>query len=119
MPQPGIAWRYGSVPNVALALSKVRNFTAAPPVVGDQDFTISGQTLDSTGATKASATVYLFEMRTNVLGTYFPYYIGQTVSDASGNYSFVVAQGPLYWIADYKTGAPDVAGATLQTLTGV
>jgi hypothetical protein len=97
----------------------VRNFSAAPPVLGDQDFTISGQTQDPAGAAKAGATVYLFEMRTDEAGAYIPYYIAQTVSDASGNYSFYVASGKLYWLADYKSGSPDLAGVTLQTLTGV
>lgn len=119
MPQPGIAGNSMGVPNVAQALPTVRNFRAAPPVVGDYDYTISGQTQDSAGAAKASATVYLFEMRTDETGSYIPFYIAQTVSDASGNYSFVVASNKLYWIADYKSGSPDLAGVTLQTLTGV
>lgn len=47
-----------------------------------------------------------------------PVLVNQTVSDASGNYSFSVGSGLQYWIVDYKAGAPDVAGATVNTLVG-
>ncbi len=85
-----------------------------PTTVAPSVLTISGQTLDSAGAAKTNATVYLLDMTSGV-----PVLVQTTTSDASGNYSFSVGSGLRYWIVDYKAGAPDVAGATINTLTGV
>lgn len=76
--------------------------------------TISGVTKDETGAATGGFTVYLFNMST---GT--PVLQDTTVSDASGNYSFSVGSGMNYWAVDYKSGSPDKAGATLNTLVGI
>jgi hypothetical protein len=70
-----------------------------------------GVTRDSTGAILASATVYLM-VQTNGLWTETQ----RVTSDASGNFRFdVMTDGP-YWIPGYKSGAPDLAGASVNTL---
>jgi len=108
------------VPLVATSLPAVKGFYAVPVSGPAKHYTIAGVTKDSAGAAKASATVYLFLMAVDPFtGVNIPTYTASTISDATGNYAFEVSDGGTYWITDYKTGAPDVAGATLQTLTGV
>lgn len=77
----------------------------------EKNFTLSGITRDSNGNALASCTVMLFNTLTNICE--------QTiVSDASGNYSFVVDKTQTYYEVSYKAGAPDVTGATVNTLVG-
>ena len=75
-------------------------------------FTISGVTKDSTGAILGNCEVDLFES----VGDRF---MEETSSDSSGNYYF---KSPLrtknYYVVAYKTGSPDVAGTTVNTLVG-
>lgn len=72
---------------------------------------ISGVTKDSTGATLGGCTVKLFRTDNDTL-------YAQMISDASGNYSFSVPNDTTYYVVSYKAGAPDVAGTTVNTLTG-
>ena len=70
---------------------------------------ITGVTRDSTGAVLANCHVDLFISNADVLRA-------ETTSDASGNFSFGnPGTGPFYIVA-YKTGSPDVAGTTANTL---
>ena len=70
---------------------------------------ITGVTRDSAGAVLSSAQVNLFLTGGDI------WQAGQ-VSDASGNFSFKnPGTGPFYIVA-YKTGSPDVAGTTTNTL---
>jgi hypothetical protein len=78
------------------------------------EFIISGITKDETGAATPGFTVYLFKMVDGI-----PTLMDMTVSDGSGVYSFTVNGSDQYWATSYKSGAPDKAGATLQTLVGV
>ena len=102
------------IPLVANSLPVVKNFLPIEPFVAAQMLTISGTTKDSAGAAKANATVYLFAMNNGM-----PLLVNKTISNAAGFYTFFVSAGQQYWITDYKVGPPDLAGATLQTLTGV
>jgi hypothetical protein len=44
----------------------------------------------------------------------------RTTSDANGNFSFNTAErGKASYLVAYKAGSPDVAGTTLDNLTGV
>jgi len=74
--------------------------------------TISGITKDETAAVLPNATVYLMGMDRGV-----PYVIGSQISNGSGVYSFEVGGG-FFWVVSYKSGSPDKAGATLNTLSG-
>jgi hypothetical protein len=88
----------------------MRNLTPLP----NTKFVLTGTTLDETGAAAAGFTVYLFKMVNGV-----PTLMDTTVSDGSGNYSFIVSSVDQYWATSYKSGSPDKAGATLQTLVGI
>lgn len=80
-----------------------------PPV----KFIIGGVTKDSSGVALAGVTVDLFRTIDNVM-------IDSAVSDGSGNYQFSTpGPGQNYYVVAYKAGAPDVAGTTLNTLTGI
>lgn len=76
-------------------------------------YTISGITRDSTGAPLANCVVQLLRTIDDVM-------IEKVVSNASGFYSFsTVGLAEQYYVSAYKAGAPDVAGSTVNTLTGV
>lgn len=92
------------------ALNRVEAF---PPITGEQNFTISGVTRDSTGAVLVSCKVELFDKLTDLK-------IAETISDSvSGAYIFYVTPGRTNYAVAYKVGAPDVAGTTVDTLVGV
>jgi len=75
-------------------------------------WTISGQTQTCSGAVLGSCTVLLFRTSDNVI-------IGTTTSDGAGNYSFTVSDGTTaYFLVAYYANAPDVTGATLNTIFG-
>jgi hypothetical protein len=82
-------------------------------------FKLTGITKDETGAASGGFTVYLFVMTADRFGFPIPVLADKTISDGGGNYSFNVNGVDRYWVADYKAGSPDKAGATLNTLTGV
>lgn len=83
----------------------------APPRLGDVK-AITGTTRDSTGVALAGVTVRLVRTADNSV-------VDQQVSDASGVYRFISANGSdLYYIEAYKAGSPDVAGTTVNTLVG-
>jgi len=77
-------------------------------------FTISGVTRDSAGAVLVSCVVELFRTEDDVE-------VDSTVSDGvTGAYVFnVVGLGQQYYAVAYKTGVPDVAGTTVQTIQGL
>ena len=77
-------------------------------------FRITGLTRNSAGAAEGGFTVYLMDMTDGV-----PRLAQTTISDASGNYEFSVGQSILFWAVSYKAGAPDKAGASVNTLVGV
>lgn len=73
---------------------------------------IYGITKDSTGAALGACAVHAFRTTGDVQ-------VDNQTSDASGNYEVsVYDDGPFYVVA-YKAGAPDVTGATVNTLAGV
>jgi hypothetical protein len=77
-------------------------------------FGLSGVTRDSSGAALAGCIVRLF--RTSA----FDEKLAETVSDASGNYTFKLADNSgTFWLAVYKPGAPDVAGTSVRNLVAV
>ena len=75
--------------------------------------TISGVTKDSTGAVLGGCKVHLFTTDLDTL-------VAQITSDpTTGVYSFTgVGMGRNYYVVAYKAGSPDVAGTTVNTLTG-
>lgn len=81
-------------------------------------FKLTGVSKDSVGDVLASCTMSLFRIDydsgNNILYTF----LGQTISDASGNYSFNVNSRSNYRVTGDKGGVTPVAGITLNTLTG-
>jgi hypothetical protein len=75
-----------------------------------QKWVISGVTKDSTGANLGNCIVQLFNSNDDT-------YIGEVISDSSGNYQFTLNGNvnPKYAVA-YLVGSPDVAGTTVNTL---
>lgn len=70
---------------------------------------VTGVTRDSTGAAVGSCSLDLYMTGVDMLAQ-------QTVSNASGNFTFSnPGSGPFYIVA-YKVGAPDLAGTTVNTL---
>lgn len=112
---PGNFGQFG-VPNVARSLPAVQGFYDGDNHIHAQrNYTISGVCKDASDVAKSGATVYLFNMTSGV-----PVLEQTTLSDGSGNYSFTVDPSiTRYWLVDYKSGAPDQTGATINTLSGV
>lgn len=86
--------------------------------------TITGVSRDSAGAALAGCTCTLFKVtQSPVQGTGKGDVVydqrAQTVSDGSGNYSFVVGFDGPYRVTFDLNGAPIRAGITLDTLSGV
>lgn len=74
-------------------------------------YIISGITRNAASAPLAGVTVDLFDTATNQL-------VLSTVSDAGGNYTFNVTGQHTFYAVAYLAGSPDVAGTTVNTLTG-
>lgn len=74
-------------------------------------FTISGVSRDSGGVALGACTVDLYLTAEKTL-------VATTTSDGSGNYSFTVpGNSQNFFVRAYKSGAPDVAGTSVNTLT--
>ena len=87
-------------------------------------YRLTGRTLDSAGATLGNCNLEIFEIVTTT--AIYPHaepkgrLVATATSDANGNYSVDVFDRPgvKFQVDAYKPGAPDVAGTTLNTLTG-
>lgn len=87
-------------------------------------FVISGVTRDGTGAALGSCTVSAFRVDELVYpndpDVFSDPMVSQTVSDAStGSYSIQVGFNTAHQLTGYKTGSPDLAGITVNTVTPV
>jgi hypothetical protein len=89
----------------------VNNFFEPDPDFTQANRLITGVTYTAAGAPLGACTVLLFRTQDNVLAQ-------STVSDGSGNYSFMVDPSLYYYCVFYKAGSPDVAGTTVNTLAG-
>ncbi len=99
------------VPNVAASLSVVRNFADGTAPYFELEYVISGVTLDSAGDPLASCTVDLFRTADDSI-------VARTTSDGSGVYRFNASPALTHYVVAYKSGAPDVAGTSVNTLVG-
>lgn len=78
-------------------------------------WSLVGITRDQAGATLGNCRVIVMETgRLSVNGAPI---VAEAVSDGSGNYAIAVPLNTSYQVVAYKTGSPDVAGVSLQTLT--
>lgn len=76
------------------------------------NYLISGSTKDSTGTALGNCDVHLFTTLDDLE-------VQQSVSDASGHFALPVHSGISHYIVAYKSGSPDVAGTTIDTLVGL
>lgn len=79
---------------------------AQPPAVMTR-FTFSGVSRDSAGAVLGNCQVLVFRTYDNILAA-------QTTSDGSGNWSVIVDRQQRHFFVEYKAGAPDVFGTSLN-----
>jgi hypothetical protein len=97
----------------AKGIGAVRTFAdGIVPYFPERNFVISGVTKDATGAPLGGVAVELFNTATDVREQ-------AMVSDAGGNYAFTVDKTQFWYLSAYKSGAPDVAGSTVNTLVGL
>lgn len=82
-------------------------FRSAP--LSTRNDTITGVTRDSNGSPLGTCVVSIFNTSTGQP-------VQSTISDVSGNYTFLhPGSGPFYLVA-YKAGLPSVAGTTVNTV---
>jgi hypothetical protein len=100
------------VPSVARTLPAVRNYVDGNAGFYPHPYYIIGVTKDNTGAPLGSCVLVLFRTADNSIAA-----LG--LSDASGNYVFVASPALTHYLVAYKSGSPDVAGTTVNTLIGI
>ena len=111
MPQDINHTGINGVPNLAGSGAVMNFMDGGAPVFEERNFVLADVTRDASGTPLGNCTVHLFNAATNALEQ-------TTTSDASGNYSFTVDKTQLYYTREYKSGAPDVAGTSVNTLAG-
>lgn len=91
-------------------MSNVGRF-APETVYQNSRYLISGLTVDSGGTPIGNVAVDIFESASDTIR-------GSTISDAAGNYAVEISGdlGLTFYVRGYKTGSPDVAGTTVNTL---
>ena len=82
------------------------------PALAKINTTLAGVSRDSTGAPLGLCTVKVFRTADDTKAA-------QTVSDASGNWSMTLNLSGPFYLVEYKSGAPDVAGTSVNTLVPV
>jgi hypothetical protein len=71
----------------------------------------TGQTIAAGGGALAGCTVMLFNTATGLL-------VDTTTSDSAGNYKLTDPNNVNCFVVAYLPGSPDIAGTTIDTLTG-
>jgi hypothetical protein len=113
----GVGGRYREPENRAAALAGGRYKEpdkkpqqAFRSVKSTAQFAIAGVTRDSAGAVLGDCEVDLFHTASDMLQV-------RAVSDGAGVFSVLVGNNSdFYYLRAYKTGAPDVAGTSVNTL---
>jgi hypothetical protein len=108
-----------ALPNVGKGISSVRGFNDGNSAYfPERNLVITGVTKDATGAAMGNVTLLLFD-KADPGTKYGPFY-----SDATGTYSIDIPCGlsqvqvTTWQVTGYMVMAPDVAGATVNTLQG-
>lgn len=111
---PILFWLQGvrTVTNQRASARGVGPLVACKPMPVLPPITLRGVTRDSAGAALANVSLEVFDAATGRL-------VERLQSDGSGNFvTSPVGLGRSYQIDGYKSGAPDLAGTTLNTLQG-
>lgn len=102
--------------------------TSAPPgsiltdrrlydrVQGEKTGIISGVSRDNTGAPLGNCRVMLFR---TAVGVGQQDFVGETLSDGSGNWSFATLESGPFFLVEYLAGSPDQAGTSVNTIAPV
>lgn len=113
--QEGVLWRGSSLQGMDQTIfAPPTRFENNPDdVLGGAQFKkIIGITRDASGAPLGSCTVQGFLTSDDS-------YQGQCTSDAGGYFEFCTKQTGAHYLVAYRTGSPDVTGATANTLIPV
>jgi hypothetical protein len=122
-----------SLPRAEIAMSRPANmptYPVTPPtfmqvmqdVFNDSNgrWTISGVTRDKANNPIAGVRVMAFDYDKFNMNYPFPAIVGDTISDASGNYSMQIKyMSPRYMVIAYLAGNPDVVGVTTDDIQPV
>lgn len=84
----------------------------AKEMYGTLNMVLSYISRDAAGAPLGNCRVMIF--RTEDMS-----FVGETTSDASGNWSLSMMKGGPFFFVEYKAGSPDRAGTSLNTLVPV
>lgn len=82
------------------------------PTGGHVPKKVIGQTVNGSGAPVSGATVMLFNTSTNLN-------VDVQTTDAGGNYQLSDPNATTNFVVAYLPGSPDVAGTTIDELTGI
>lgn len=104
-----VGGRYGSPVNLGNGVGLIAPKSFYLPFETPTRYIITGITRDSTGAALGNVTVDLFDTASDTIR-------GTTISDGNGNYLIDAQIDSTYYLVAYRTGAPDVAGTTVNTI---
>ena len=79
---------------------------------GAKNLTMTGVSRDSAGAILGNCRVMIFTTGDNL-------FVMETTSDGSGNWSVTLNKSGPFFLVEYKAGAPDLAGTSVNTLVPV
>jgi hypothetical protein len=77
--------------------------------LGTSNSILSGVSRDNFGVALGFCRVMAF--RTNDMS-----FVGETTSDGSGNWTMPMQKSGLFFLVEYKSGSPDVAGTSVNTI---
>lgn len=100
--------RFGA-PKPTLANQIMVNSKPFRSTKGAVNLFLSGVSRDAAGAALGNCRVLIFRTADNA-------FIGETTSDASGNWSVWMLGGGPFFLVEYKVGSPDLAGTSRNDL---
>lgn len=81
----------------------------ATRALGQSNMVLTGQSRTAAGAPLGSCQVLVFRTEDRS-------FVAETVSDANGDWAIPLMKGGPFFLVEYKAGAPDVAGTSVNTL---
>lgn len=102
---------FTAVTNTAI-VNKVSDKRVYNRVIGTLNMSLSGVSKNAAGEPLGFCQILVFRTEDKSL-------VAETVSDAAGIWSVPLMKGGPFFLVEYKAGAPDVAGTSLNTLVPV